>query len=672
MRRTVQVSASVLFVLAMAGGALRAETATETKSFVVAPGDTLVLNDDFGQIRVRPSDGSNMDMKIRRTNQAGGNLPAVTSRRSASTLFVNADYSGGTGQAVDFDIQAPRFMNVTISGASPEVDISGLAGVVRVQNAAGRIDAENLTSTTSLVTDNGDINFHIDSQPQGDIRLESTTGIINCELVGDLNLRSSIRAGGKIFWDMDPAVEAASVEKQLGASGPLLYAGSLKGNVIVRLMPGLSGQPAVASVQTAAKEAAAGASSTAPGTAPVPSAAINAPVPVPLHTDAGPGKDAAAPTRTRAATSPSVSSPSAASRQPAGSAGPQPIDVQGSVALKVDVDSVFLNVSVRDRNSNRSVPGLRANDFRVYEDEVAQQIVQFMPTEAPFNLLLLLDVSGSTQSYIRLMKEAAIDFTKQINANDKVAVATFNSNVRLVQSFTNDRSAAERAINHIKSGGGTAFYDALMTCLNSYMRGIEGRSAIVVFTDGVDNQLEGRPDTGSVTTYDQLYRRVQESDTMIYTIFLNTEADVQSMRRAGGYPGGGWPGGRRRGGYPGGFPGGFPLPIPMPYPTPQPSPSPYPRPRVDERAAYEEASRQLQEIADQTGGRMYSPRKASELSGVYSQIADDLRIQYLLAYNSTNQAHNGQWRQIQVQVVHPPDCVVRTRKGYYARNESAE
>jgi Mg-chelatase subunit ChlD len=90
------------------------------------------------------------------------------------------------------------------------------------------------------------------------------------------------------------------------------------------------------------------------------------------------------------------------------------------------------------------------------------------------------------------MKQAAIDFTRQIKANDRVAVATFNSRVQLIQDFTNDRAAAERAINRIQSGGGTAFYDALMTCIDQYMRTVQGRSAIVVFTDGVDNQLEGK------------------------------------------------------------------------------------------------------------------------------------------------------------------------------------
>jgi VWFA-related protein len=352
-------------------------------------------------------------------------------------------------------------------------------------------------------------------------------------------------------------------------------------------------------------------------------------------------------------------------REPPQGEGQPPIVLPGS--LKVAVDSVFLNVSVRNSTTNHSIVGLQKDDFHIYENGVQQQVAQFLPSEAPFNLLLLLDVSGSTASYLKLMRQAAIDFTHQIKTNDRVAIATFSNTVQLVENFTNDRTAAERAINRIKSGGGTAFYDALMTCLDRYMRGIEGRSAIVVFTDGVDNQLERRG--GSIVRYDELYRRVQEADTIIYTIFLDTERDVMTRyptRRPGG--GGGWPGGRRR------FPGGtfpFPIPIPQPAPSPQPRPNPYPRGQRNETAVYEEARNQLQEIADQTGGRMYAPHKIEELSGVYSEIADDLRVQYQLGYNSTNRSRDGAWREIRVQVAGHPDAVVRTRKGYYARKDSA-
>ncbi len=620
--------------------------AAETKSFAAQPGDTLAINSDFGKILIRGGDSSNIEIKSQKneSRQAQKGAIEVASQRSGSTIFVYSFFSGNPGESVDFDIRVPKFVNVVIWGTNPEVDIAGIRGFVRVQDLTGHITAEDLFSSASLTTDRGNISYRANAQPEGDVRLESTAGNVRCELANRLNLRGWIRAGGTLTWDKDAPIRATSVEKQLGTFGPLLYAASLNGNVEVRLGGGsgeLSGPAATVGDAAGKATESAREASVAPGPRRLPVDATPEPREVP--------------------------------REQTQRDGQQPVTAQGTYAVKVNVDSVFLNVSVRDRNANRSVSGLQKDDFRVYEDGVEQRIDQFQPSEAPFNLLLLIDVSGSTQSYLHLMKQAAIEFTHQIKSNDRVAVATFNSSVYLEQGFTSDRSAAERAINRIRSGGGTAFYDALMTSLDSYMRDVEGRSAIVVFTDGVDNQLEGRG--GSRTLYPDLYRRVQESDTIIYTIFLDTEGRIPAITRGptrGGI-GGGYP---RRGGYPGSYPLPIPLPIPMPNPTPYPNPnpnpypSPYPGGQRDERAIYEEARNQLQEIADQTGGRMYSPQRAEELSGVYSQVADDLRIQYQLGYNSTNLARDGRWRNIRVVVDGHPEAVVRTRKGYYAHRDT--
>ena len=692
MNKRILTCALAFTIQGLTAGFLSGQAVVETKSLSVQSGDTLSISSDFGNIRIRSWGGTGLQVNMKKFvgGSAGKSSPEVAFRKTGTTQFINATFSGAAGESVDLDVLAPRFLNVTISGAGPTVDIAGIQGIVRVQNSTGRIIAENLTSTASLSTDSGEIRYKSDVQPQGDVRLESTSGNITCELVNNLNLRSMIRAGGKLFWDMDTTVEAASVERQLGTSGPLLYAGTLKGDVIVRLRPGLGAAPPAVAAQSGPRKEPVPVRPE-----PVPPPVTNPPastaeVPRPeLHRNSGaqPAQTATSSQKSSPSQaggpsvqpSPQVPSPStpAPARQvsappPApASQGRQetpakdtqsPVVVQGTYDLKVHVDSVFLNVSVRDRATNRSIVGLKKDDFLIYEDGVPQEIDELLPTEAPFSLLLLLDVSGSTESYIHLMQEAAVDFTKQINANDRMAVATFNSRVQLVQDFTNDRAAAEKAIRHIKSGGGTSFYDALMTCLDRYMKNVEGRTAIVVFTDGVDNQLEGMPGRGSRTTYDELYRRVQESGTIIYTIFLDTEGQVASGRNyPGGYPGG-YPRGRR---------GGFGLPFPIPMPGPQGSPTPYPRRQGqgDIRAIYEEASRELQEIADETGGRMYTPHKASELSGVYSEIADDLRIQYMLAYNSTNRAQDGRWRQIRVDVQTHPEAIVRTRKGYYSRRE---
>ncbi len=648
MRTRPFVKSLILAFLGLFGSILYAEPGIETKSFPVQPGDTLALNNDFGSIVIRPREGATLEARITKKNTIQGqkNGLEIAASKSGATAFFYVFFSGAPGESVDMEIKVPAFMNLMIWGANPDVDISGIRGTVRVQDLTGHITAENLISAASLITDRGDIIYRSGIQPQGDIRLETSSGNISCELQNGLNLRSWIRAGGKISWDMDPMIQATSVEKQLGTFGPLLYIGSLQGNVAVRLKPGAGAQLASASGQ------------------PTPSLPpLSSTVPV-----AATAKSSEPIKRAGAANQSADSAPAAPSQKPQSEASAadarQPVVMQGGYALKVAVDSVFLNVSVRERSTNRAVPGLRKEDFVVYEDGVRQKVDQMLPSEAPFNLLLLLDVSGSTASYLHLMKQAAVQFIRELKPNDKVAIATFNSRVQLIENFTNDRAAAEQAIQRIRSGGGTAFYDALATCIDTYLRGVEGRSAIVVFTDGVDNQLEGNRRTGSSTTFDDLYRRVQEADAIIYTIFLDTEGYVSSMSRGPArMPGGGYPGGRRRGV----FPGGFPLPIPMPGPT---GPAPTPRRQVDERAVYEEARDQLLEIAEQTGGRMYSPHKIDELSGVYSEIADDLRIQYMLGYNSSNRTHDGQWRNVQVAIVDHPEAVARTRKGYYARRDN--
>ncbi len=326
-----------------------------------------------------------------------------------------------------------------------------------------------------------------------------------------------------------------------------------------------------------------------------------------------------------------------------------PPQAGGAIAIKVNVDAVLLNISVLDRITNRCISGLQKDDFLVYEDDIAQDVQQLLPVESPFNLLLLLDVSGSTAPYTKLMKEAAAGFVSEIRTNDRVAVAAFNTKVRLLQDFTGEKAEAAHVIGRIHSGGGTAFYDALLNCIDRYMRVQPGRKAIVVFTDGVDNQLYGDRRDGSAATFEELLRRVQETDVLIYTIFLDSRGQTSAMNPpAGRFP--------RRGGL------SFPFPLPVP--------GTFPGSRREERVAYETAREQLQGIAGQTGGRMYSLRRANDLAEAYAQVADDLRVQYLLAYASSNHSHDNQWRSIRVEIKDCPNAVVRTRKGYYAEGRS--
>jgi VWFA-related protein len=623
------------------GAPLPAQTGVETRSVPVTRGDTLIVSNDYGSVHIRSAPTAAMGVKI--TRKTRGATPAsslkVDFQRNPDTISFRSSFSGIPGEAVDFEIKTPEFMNVRITGANPNVDIGGIHGSVRVENRTGMVVLEDLTSAVSVLTGKGDVIYRANLQPAGDVRIEATSGNIYFELGEHLNLQGQFHAGGTITWNREPAIRVKSLEKQMGTQGPLLYAGSTTGNVEVRF--------------TEIPQVAGTAPPKQPGTIPAASGKIQS--------------------NASEIAKPAASPP--ASGQETTGAGQQPSAPPGGYSMKVSVDSVSLNVSVLDRENGRSIGQLQTEDFLVYEDGVLQQIDELAHAEVPFNLLLLLDVSGSTDSFLPMMKRSAIDFTRQIKVNDRIGIATFNSGVRLIQGFTNDRAVAANAIQTIQAGGGTAFYDALTACLDQYLRDVEGRSAIVVFTDGVDNQLYGQPGAGSFVRFDDLYRRIQEIEPLIYTIFLDTEGTFPATTGGRG-PGGRGPAGTgtiigvigdiMRGGKP---------PATYPPTNPNPLPNPLPTPRVptsrEERAAYEEAMNQLRLIAEQTGGRFYSPGRIEELSGVYTQIADDLRVQYQLSYSSTNHKNDGRWREIRVQVKNHPRAVVRTRKGYYVRKQAS-
>lgn len=567
-------AAILLLLIAGLAAAQDGVSPPETKTFPAQPGDRIIIQSDYGRIRVRGTSASEVTVTARATLIPGGaNHLLFNARKTGDEIYVRALFGNTPGESVDVEVDAPRFVNVVVAGAAPEVSIRNIDGYVRVSSVTGSISAEDLTSSVSLISDRGDIAYRLRAQPAGDTRIETIQGRVGCELASNLNLRVWARAGEKLSWGDEAQARVNALERQVGSGGPLLYVSSIRGPVRVDV----------------------GRVSAGPEPVLLTPAARN-PVSQPERQAAARGQI------------------------------PPREDPETNPTYKVAVDWVLLNVSVRDRVSNRNLPGLRQEDFLVYENSVEQSVGHFETAEVPFSLLLLLDVSGSTERYLHLIKAASIDFTRQLKANDRIAVAVFNNTVRLVQDFTGNRDRVARAIDGIRSGGPTTFYDALDTCLREYLRDVEGRKAIVVFSDGLDNQLD--TGEGSRISFESLFADIQEIDALIYPIFLNTDIRQETSAEL-------WPKGAPEG--------------------------------ITGRTAFDQAREQLQMIADQTGGRMYSPRVIQDLLGVYSQIADELRIQYRIGYNPTNPAHDGSWRAIRVRVRNKPDAIARTRRGYFAR-----
>ncbi|HEX8186099.1 MAG TPA: VWA domain-containing protein [Blastocatellia bacterium] len=340
--------------------------------------------------------------------------------------------------------------------------------------------------------------------------------------------------------------------------------------------------------------------------------------------------------------------------------GPQQ-DQDEPIRLKADL--VSITASATDR-AGRALKSLKAEDFTIYEDGVKQKISHFAETEEPFTLLLLLDISGSTRDDIALMKKAARNFLTELRGNDRVGVIVFSREIELIADFADPRAKVEAAIDQVvptvgseasrfTTNTGTSLYDALYLAVEeSPLKQAEGRKAIICMSDGVDST--------SMKNYRDVSTLVERSEASVYFLGLNTEqatlTGLLKPRTDSGYL------------------NFSPSQINRYYDEYDADSLERHRPRdlmtADVKreinaGLYKIARREQQEIAERTGGRVYPVRTLMDLSGVYRQIADDLRSQYSISYYSSNQARDGRWRAIRVEV-RPRDTTVRTRSGYWA------
>lgn len=632
MRQISGAPSSLLLITLLLTPASRASESTGEQLLSVAPDGTLLVHNDFGRTFIRGWDAERVKLRIRKMAPDPDRLDkiVVETRETPEQTKVSVRFDDHASESAYLEIHAPRSLGILVWGTHSAIELQGLEGPVQAWTLSGLLTSEDVTSSVSLRSQTGDILFRTGTQPRGDIRLESFGGEITCQLDPALDLRGWIRAGGTLSWNGEVELQNGSLQRNLGVGGPLLYASSLQGNVLCRTFRADSIRTRAERVEPVpADRAPAGAGIQRISQAPERTPETEVPRPDPENPPSGVAVKTA---------------------EPGGPESPQESAPGSSYSLKVLVNWVYLNVSVRDPRNNRSVSNLTRDDFLVYEDDVLQTVEKFEPTETPFRVLLLLDVSGSTRPYLDLLQRASADFSREIKTNDQMAVATFNSSSWLILPFTSDREKVRTAVDGIYSGGGTALYDALMDSLNDYSDETHARQAIVVFTDGVDNQLTGNHSEGSRTTFRQLFGEIRDSDSLIYPIFLDHRNNV----------------GRR----PRGMAGGLLQKIPR-----NRRPTIGSRRRTvdikqEDRNVYLQARRQLASIADQTGARFYSPRRIQELQSIFSEIADDLRVRYLLAYRVPQPQENRSWRSIRVEIRDHPELVTRTRQGYYSGLDS--
>lgn len=297
-----------------------------------------------------------------------------------------------------------------------------------------------------------------------------------------------------------------------------------------------------------------------------------------------------------------------------------PVDTEnGEEVVKVDTNLVTIPVSVFDRNG-LYIPNLRQSDFKIFEDGKEQEIAYFGTTDKPFTVILLLDTSPSTEYKIDEIRRAAIAFVDQLKSQDKVMVIEFDENINVLAESTGDRQKIYKAINKADFGGGTSLYDAVLFSLNKRLSKIDGRKAIVLFTDGVDT-------TSSKSGYDLTLALAEEADSLIFPIYYNTF----SFNNSGGST---FPGGRIR------------------------------NPIGTRPQDYALGKKYLDELADYTGGRVFRPEATpGGLTAAFEGIAEELRRQYNIGYVPADAGNSGQRKQIKVRV-NRPNLVLRSRDSY--------
>jgi Ca-activated chloride channel family protein len=268
--------------------------------------------------------------------------------------------------------------------------------------------------------------------------------------------------------------------------------------------------------------------------------------------------------------------------------------------FKVDVETVFVKVAVTDE-MNRYVTGLEQEHFKVYEDNVEQEIIHFDQQTAPISVGIIFDVSGSMKENqnIKKAKNAIARFLESGNTEDEYFLITFNQKTKLVRGLDEQVDSLQNDVAFQKPGGDTALYDAVYMGLNYVMQGKNDKKALILITDGEDNSSRYSPS--------EVNEFAKESGVQIYGI--GQKGDL-------GY--------------------GMPL---------------------------------VSKIASITGGRAFFPNNFNELDYYIDSIHAELRNQYVLGYQPTNQVHDGKWRRIKVKLDAPrglPRLSVHAREGYYA------
>jgi Ca-activated chloride channel homolog len=307
---------------------------------------------------------------------------------------------------------------------------------------------------------------------------------------------------------------------------------------------------------------------------------------------------------------------------------------QDDEPVRVDSSIVRVNVGVVD-DRGRPITTLAQSSFTVYEDGVKQDISRFVAAPAPFSVVMMLDMSGSTRSFRQNIQMAAARFLDALAPDDRVAVVEFYSKVNLLNDFTTDRRTAFHSISVANGSGDTNFYKGLLFSLDKLSGEKNRRKAIVVLTDGVDTDAQDadRKLLSNLKDEEIPHAIKPEMNETLRRILDRSDAQAVTI-------------------------------YPLALPTGDPARLADPTPR--QVAMYTAARARLKLVADRSGGTLNSIRRLEDMGTLYALVAADLRTLYTIEYQPSNDKRDGKWRAIKVEVDRP-ELIPRSRQGYFAK-----
>jgi len=272
-------------------------------------------------------------------------------------------------------------------------------------------------------------------------------------------------------------------------------------------------------------------------------------------------------------------------------------------SIQIDVEMVLVNASVTDTYGHL-VPNLEKKNFKLFEDNIEQEILTFSHEDVPASIGLLFDTSGSMADKMDASRQAVVNFLKKSNPEDEFFLISFNSRAELTSRFTSDIEQLQQRMTSLKPDGRTALLDAIDLAMALLRSARHERHILLVLSDGGDNHSRHH--------LPEVRRLLEESDCQLYALGI---FDPRDMKRTS-----------------------------------------------EER----EGPGLLSELAEMTGGHVFQSANLSELADLAGKIGTELRSQYILGYRPTDVHHDGRWHPIKVRLSNNAPLTARARTGYYS------